>query len=95
MAIFPSKLDQLLEPAGSLEEGVGQVERERGAIGLLPGFEVVEEPTDVGEEEIADLGFVLERRFDVREGVFQIPMLVGERKRRPDLFEARDILPLA
>jgi hypothetical protein len=33
------------------------VEREGGTISLLPGFEIVEEPTDVGKKEIADLRF--------------------------------------
>ena len=32
------------------------MEREGGAVPLLLDCEIVEEPTDVGEEEIADLG---------------------------------------
>jgi hypothetical protein len=40
LAISPRELDQLLEPAGGLEKGVGQVEREGRAIALLVGFEV-------------------------------------------------------
>ena len=39
LAIAPGELDQFIEPAGGLEEGVGQVEREGGAISLLPDFE--------------------------------------------------------
>jgi hypothetical protein len=39
-----------------LEEGVGQVEREGQAISLLPNFEIIKEPADVGEEEVVDLG---------------------------------------
>ena len=59
LAISPSELDQLIEPAGGLEEGVGQVEREAGAVALLPDFEIVEEPANVGEEEgVADLGLL-------------------------------------
>jgi hypothetical protein len=52
LAIAPADLDQLLKPAGGLEESVGQVEREGRAISLLPGFEIVEEPADVGEMQI-------------------------------------------
>jgi hypothetical protein len=73
----------------------GQVERERGAISLLPGFEIVEEPADVGEEEVADLGLILERRFDLGKGVFQVPMPVGKGKGGPDLFQVRCVLPVA
>ena len=46
-AIGPSELDQLLEPAGRLEESVGQVKREGGAVALLVDFEVVEERTSI------------------------------------------------
>ena len=95
LAIAPSELDQLIKPAGGLEEGVGQVEREGRAVALLPGFEIVEEPTDVGEEQVADLGLLVERRLDLRKRVFQVPVLVGKGKRGPDLFEARGVLPLA
>jgi hypothetical protein len=45
------------------------VESESGAVALLPGFEVVEEPTDVGEEQVADLGLLVERGLDFREGI--------------------------
>jgi hypothetical protein len=71
------------------------VKREGRAIALLPGFEIVEEPTDVGEEEVADLGLVLERGFDLGKRVLQVPMLVGKGKRSPDLFETRSILPVS
>jgi hypothetical protein len=37
----------------------------RSAISLLADFEIVEEPADVGEEKVADLGFVLVWRPDV------------------------------
>ena len=71
------------------------MEREGGAIALLPDFEIVEEPTDVGEEEVADLGLLLEWGLDFRKRIFEVPMLVGEGKRGEDLFEARGVLPLA
>jgi hypothetical protein len=71
------------------------MEREGRAISLLPDFKIVEEPADVGEEEVADLGLVLERGLDFREGVLQVPMLVGKGKRGANLFEARRVLPLA
>jgi hypothetical protein len=68
LAIGPSELDQLLEPAGGLEESVGQVEREGGAVAMPPGFKIVEEPTDLGEEEVADLGLLVERGIDLANG---------------------------
>ena len=46
LAIGPSELDQFLEPASGLEKGVGQVEREGGAVALLPDHEIVEEPSE-------------------------------------------------
>src|SRR6476620_4041023 len=49
------------KPAGGLKEGVGQVESKGRAISLLADFEIVEEPTDVGKEEIADLGLLVKR----------------------------------
>jgi hypothetical protein len=64
LAISPLELDKLIKPASGLKEGVSQVKRERGAIALLPGFQVVQEPPNVSEEEIADLGFVVKRRVD-------------------------------
>jgi hypothetical protein len=69
------------------------VEREAGAVALLPGFQIVEEPADVREEEVADLGLLVERRLDLRKRVFQVPVLVGKRERGADLFEARRVLP--
>jgi hypothetical protein len=60
---------------------------------LLSGFEIVEKPTDVGEEEVADLGLLVERGLDLGKGIFQVPMLVGKGKRGPNLFEARRVLP--
>jgi hypothetical protein len=39
-----------------LEESVGEVEREAGAVALLPDFEIVEQAADVGERSLADLG---------------------------------------
>jgi hypothetical protein len=68
-------------------ESVGQVESEGRAVALLPDFEIVEEPTNVGEEQVADLGLLVERGFDLGERVFQVPVLVGKRKRGPDLLE--------
>ena len=56
---------------------------------------MVEEPTDVGEEEVADLGLLVERGIDLRKRVFQVPMLVGKGKRGTDLFEARRVLPVS
>ena len=73
----------LIEPAGGLEEGVGQVEREGRAIALLPDFEIAEEPPDVGEEEIADLGFLVERGLDLRKRVLSGPSACRQRKARP------------
>ena len=67
------------------------MEREGGAVALLVDFEVVEESTDVGEEEVADLGLLVERRLNLRKGVFQVPMLVGKGKRGPNLLEARSV----
>jgi hypothetical protein len=78
-----------------LEESVGQVEREGRAISLLPGFEIVEEPTDVGEEEVADLGLVLERGLDFRKRIHEVPVLVGKGKRGADLLEAGSVLPFS
>jgi hypothetical protein len=60
-----------------------------------PGCPRIFQSADVGEEEVADLGFVLERGFDFRKRVFQVPMLVGKGKRCADLFEARGVLQLA
>ena len=71
------------------------MERKGRAVTLLPGFEVIEEPTDVGEEQIADLRLLMERGLDLGERVFQVPMLVGKGKRGADLLEARGVLPLA
>ena len=71
------------------------MEREGRALALLPDFEIAQEPTDIGEEEVADLGLLLERRFDLGKGVFQIPVLVGKGKRGPNLLEARGVLPLS
>ena len=71
LAIGPGELDQFIKPAGGLEEGVGQVKREGGAVAIAAGFEVVEEPTDVGEEEVADLGFLVERGSILANGFFR------------------------
>lgn len=57
------------------------MEREGGAVALLPRFKVAEEPADVGEQQIADLGLLLERGLDLRKRVLQVPVLVGKRKR--------------
>ena len=70
-----------------LEEGGGEVKGENRAIALLAGFEVVEEPPHVRHEQITDLRFLLERWVDLGKRVFQVPVLVGEGKRGPDLFE--------
>jgi hypothetical protein len=78
-----------------LKERVGQVESEGGAVALLPGSQIVEEPTNVGEEQVADLGLLVERGFDFREGILEVPVLVGKGKRSANLFEARRVLPLA
>jgi len=60
-----------------------------------PDFEIVEEPTDVGEKEVADLGLVLERGLDFREGILEVPVLIGKGKRGADLFEAGSVLPVS
>jgi hypothetical protein len=62
-------LDQLIKSAGSLKEGVGQMEREGGAIALLVPFKVADEPADVGQEQIADLGFLVDRWVDLGKRV--------------------------
>jgi hypothetical protein len=59
---------------------------------LLPDFEVIEESTNVGEEQVADLGLLLERRLNFREGILEVPVFAGKGKRGPDLFEARRVL---
>ena len=61
------------------------MEREGGAVALLVDFEIVEEPTDIGEEEVADLRLLVERGLNLRKGVFQVPMLVGEISRNGNL----------
>jgi hypothetical protein len=88
LAIGPRELDQLLKPASGLEEGVSQVECEGGAVAILLAFQVCEEPADVGEQQLADLGFFVERGLDLGERVFQVPVLVGKGKRGADLLEA-------
>jgi hypothetical protein len=95
LAIAPRELDQFLKTAGGLKEGIGQMEREGRPVALLPDFEVVEQPTDVGEEEVADLGLLVERRLDLGKRILEVPVLVGKGKRRPNLLEARGVLPLA
>ena len=71
MAIGPGELDYFNKPASGLEQCVGQVERENRAISLLPNFQIVEEPPDVGEEEVTDLSFSLERGYDLGNGFFK------------------------
>ena len=93
LAIPPCELDQLIEPAGGLKQRISQVECQGRAIALLPGFEVVKEPPNVGEEQIADLGFLVERGVDLGKRVFHVPVPVGKGKRGADLLEARRILP--
>jgi len=46
------------------------MKREGGAISLLPDFEMIEEPADVREEKVADLGLLVKRRLDLRKRVF-------------------------
>jgi hypothetical protein len=48
-----------------VEERVGQVEREGRAIALLPDLQIVEQPSNVGKEQITDLGFLVERGVDL------------------------------
>jgi len=62
-----------------------------GAVALPPGLKIVEEPTDLGEEQVADLRLLVERGLNLRKGVFQVPMLVGKGKRGPNLLEARSV----
>jgi hypothetical protein len=39
---------------------------------LLPaGFQIAKEPSDIGEQQIADLGFLGERRVDLGNGFFK------------------------
>ena len=70
------------------------MEREGGAVALSPGLKIVEEPTDLGEEQVADLGLLVERRFDLGERVLCVPVSIGKGKRGADLFEIRGVLPL-
>jgi hypothetical protein len=60
------------------------MERQRGTLAILLGSQVVQEPTDIGKQEIADLGLVLERRIDFCEGSLHIPVLVRKEKHRSD-----------
>ena len=64
---------------------------EGGAISPLPHFEIIEEPTDIGEEEAADLGLLVERGLDLRERILEVPMLLGKGKRDADLLQARHL----
>jgi hypothetical protein len=48
------------------------VEPEGGAISLLPGFEIVE----AGKKEIADLRFLVERRFGLGERLGNIHRMI-------------------
>ena len=57
--------------------------------GICKNPQVAEQPTDIGERQVADLGFLVERGLDLGKRVFQIPVLVGKGKRGADLFEAR------
>ena len=41
------------------------------------------------------MGLVVERGLDFRKWVFEVPVLVGERKRGPDLLEAGSVLPVS
>ena len=59
------------------------MEREGGAIALLADFQIVEKPPDVGEEEVADLGFVLKRRARFWQRGFLNPSAYRQRKARP------------
>jgi hypothetical protein len=77
------------------KRALARVEREGRAVALLPDFEIVEEPTNVGEEQVADLGLLVDRGFDLGKGVFQIPVLVGKGKRGTDLLEAGGVLPIS
>jgi hypothetical protein len=52
-----------------LEERVGQVERKSRTIALLPGFQIVQQPPDVGDKQIADLGLPVKRRVDLGKRV--------------------------
>ena len=71
------------------------MEREGRAVALLPDSQIVEEPTNVNEEQVADLGLLVERRLDLRERVLEVPVFVGKGKRGPDLFEARRVLAVS
>jgi hypothetical protein len=69
LAIRPAKLNKLIEPASRLEQRVGEVVRESGAVALLPAFQIAEEPSDVREQQITDLRLLVERRVYVRKRV--------------------------
>jgi hypothetical protein len=71
------------------------VERDSRAIALLPNLQIVEQPPNIGEQQIANLGLLVERRLDLGKGSFQVPVSIGKGKRGPDLFETRSILPLS
>ena len=76
LAIPSRELDKLIKPTSGLEESVGEVKSESRAIVLLPGFQIVQQPPDVSEEQM-NLGILAERRVNLRKGVFHVPMLVG------------------
>jgi hypothetical protein len=62
LAIPPPKLDKLVKPACRLEEGIGQVKHESRAVALLPDLQIVEQPPNVGQEQVTDLRLLVERR---------------------------------
>jgi hypothetical protein len=57
-------------------------------------FEIIEEPTDIGEEEAAHLLLLVERGLDLRERILEVPVLLGKGKRDADLLEAGRVLPV-
>jgi hypothetical protein len=66
-----------------------------GPKSLLADFEIVEEPPNVGKEEIADLGLLVKRWIDFPKRVFQVKMLVGKGKCGANLFETRRVLAVS
>jgi len=52
-----------------------------------------EQPAHVGEHQVMDLGLIVDRRLNLGERVFQIPMLEGEGEGGPELLDRRRSLP--
>ena len=52
-------------------ECVGEVKRDGRAVALLAGFQIFKEPANVGKEQVANLGLILDRGIDVGKWFFK------------------------